>query len=183
MTKNEINEVFGIPLTTLYDWEKEGHSKNKLYEFLSNIDEKVVNKAINKKEKTHRIFHILNKNITENYRYTSEEIKKAFSKKNYNLATKREKIIYSRFFKECDEEDLIDLEKTFHVSKRNIKLIYQDIPERAFPGVSKVWDKRFRISSKKREDNNIHISVKKDTEFAKKFLEKMKIDTNVLSNV
>jgi len=148
MTKNEISEVFGIALTTLYDWEKEEHGKHKLYKLLSNIDKEVANKTINKKEETHRIFHILNKNITKDHRYSSEEIKRAFSKKDYSLATPREKIIYSRFFKECDEEDLIDLEKTFHVSKRNIKLIYKDIPERAFTGVSKVWDKRFRISSK-----------------------------------
>ncbi len=182
MTKNEINELFDIPLTTLYDWEKEEHGKNKLYKLLSHIDKKVANKTINKKEETHRIFHILNKNITKEHRYSSEEIKRAFSKKDYSLATPREKIIYSRFFKECDKEDLIDLEKTFHVSKRNIKLIYKDIPERAFTGVSKVWDKRFRISSKKNRDNSIPISTQKDsTEFTKKFLEKTK--TNELSNV
>jgi len=163
MTKNEINEVFGISLTTLYDWEKEEHGKNKLYKLLSNTDKKVANKTINKKEETHRIFHILNKNITKAHRYSSEEIKRAFSKKDYNTATPREKIIYSRFFKECDEEDLINLEKTFHVSKRNVKLIYKDIPERAFLGVSKIWDKRFRIASKKNKGNSIYIAVKKDS--------------------
>lgn len=182
MTKNDINEVFDIPLTTLYDWEKEEHGKHKLYKLLSNIDKEAANKTINKKKETHRIFHILNKNITQDHRYSSEEIKRAFSKKDYSLATPREKIIYSRFFKECDVEDLIDLEKTFHVSKRNIKLIYKDIPERAFTGVSKVWDKRFRISSKENRDNGISISVKKySTEFAKKFLEQT--NTSALSNV
>jgi len=170
MTKNEITEVFDIPLTTLYDWEKEDHSKNKLYTFLSHINKKVAYSTINKIENTHRIFHILNKNIAKEYRYTREEIKKAFSQKNYSLATQREKIIYSRFFKECDEEDLISLEKTFQVSKRDIKHIYKDIPERAFPGVSKVWDKRFRMPSKKSTN---HISKQAyPTDFTQKFLEK-----------
>jgi len=151
MTKNEIVEVFDIPLTTLYDWEKEGHSKNKLYKLLSHINKKVACSTINEQEETHRIFHILNKNIAKEYKYTREEIKSAFTKKDYNLATPREKIIYSRFFKECDEEDLISLEKTFNVSKRNIKLIYKDLPERAFSGVSKVWDKRFRMSARNKD--------------------------------
>lgn len=170
MTKNEITEVLGIPLTTLYDWEKENHSKNKLYTFLSHTNKKAVHSTINKIEKTHRIFSILNKNIAKEYKYTRKEIKKAFSKKNYALASQREKIIYSRFFKECDEEDLISLEKTFQVSKRDIKHIYKDIPERAFPGVSKVWDKRFRMPSKKRTkpiSKQVYPS-----DFTQKFLEK-----------
>jgi hypothetical protein len=170
MTKNEITEVFDIPLTTLYDWEKETHSKNKLYTLLSRLTKQVAHSTIKKQEETHRILHILNKNIAKEYRYTSEEIKKAFSKKEYSLATQREQIIYSRFFKECDEEDLISLEKTFQVSKRDIKRIYIDIPERAFSGVSKIWDKRFRISSKK---NTRQISKKEyPTEFTQKFLAK-----------
>ncbi len=148
MTKKEITEVFDIPLSTLYDWEKEGHSKNKLYKLLSHLNKKMIHATIDKPEETHRIFHILNKNIAKEYKYTKEEIQKAFLKKDYSLATQREKIIYSRFFKECDVEDLLSLEKTFHVSKRNIKRIYKDLPERAFPGVAKVWDKRFRIPHK-----------------------------------
>ena len=171
MTKNEITEVFDIPLTTLYDWEKETHSKNKLYTLLSRLTKQVAHSTINKQEKTHRILHILNKNIAKEYRYTSEEIKKAFSRKEYSLATQREKIIYSRFFKECDEEDLINLEKTFQVSKRDIKRIYKDIPERAFFGVSKIWDKRFRMSSIKNNTNHISKKVY-PTDFTQKFLAK-----------
>ena len=173
MTKNEITEVFEIPLTTLYDWEKEGHSKNKLYTLLSHLNKEVAHSTVHKQEETHRIFHILNKNIAKEYRYTKEEIKQAFSKNDYSLATQREKIIYSRFFKECDAEDLISLEKTFKVSKRDIKLLYKDIPERAFSGVAKVWDKRFRISSKQKHTahssiySHVHLA-----DFTQKFLNK-----------
>jgi len=160
MTKNEITEVFDIPLSTLYDWEKEGHSKNKLYKLLSHLNKKVAQSTIDKPEETHRIFHILNKNIAKEYKYTKEEIQKAFSKKASSLATQREKIIYSRFFKECDVEDLLSLEKTFQVSKRDIKRIYKDLPERAFPGVAKVWDKRFRMPPRVNDTSHNPISNK-----------------------
>lgn len=173
MTKSEISDTLDIPLTTLYDWEKEEHSKYKLYTLLSNLDKKAANKIINKTKDTHRILHILNRNTSDKYKYTKEEIKKAFTKKDYKLATQREKIIYSRFFKECDEEDLRDLVETFHVSKRDIKLVYTDIPERAFPGVAKVWDRRFRINDKVNKVANVNISKKTDrTDFAKKYLNK-----------
>jgi len=73
MTNSEIIEVFGIPLTTLYDWQKEGHAKNKLYRLLSHINKEVAHSTINQPEETYRIFHILNKNIAKKYRYTREE--------------------------------------------------------------------------------------------------------------
>ncbi len=180
MTKSEISDILDIPLTTLYDWEKEEHPKNKLYRHLLNTSKSVAKRTTKKKKETHRILHILNRNITEKNKYTREEIKKAFSKKDYILATQREKIIYSRFFKECDEDDLTDLVKTFYVSKRDIKLIYKDIPERAFPGVSKVWDRRFRIADKINKVDQISTFKKTErTEFAKKYL----INKSPLSNV
>ncbi len=180
MTKSEISDTLDIPLATLYDWEKEGHPKNKLYRHLSNTSKSVANRTIKKKKNTHRILHILNRNITDKHKYTGEEIKIAFTKKDYKLATQREKIIYSRFFKECDKEDLNDLVETFHVSKRDIKLVYTDIPERAFSGVSKVWDRRFRINDKVNKVANISTSKKTDrTEFAKKYLNKKSASASV----
>jgi len=44
-------------------------------------------------------------------------------------------------------DDLEDLEKVFHISKRDVKSIYKQIPERSFKGVSEVWDKRFRLKA------------------------------------
>lgn len=177
MTKSEISDTLDIPITTLYDWEKEGHPKNKLYQYLLNTSKRVASKTIKKKKHSHRILHILNRNITDKDKYTREEIKIAFTKKDYKFATQREKIIYSRFFKECDKEDLNDLVETFHVSKRDIKLIYTDIPERSLPGVAKVWDKRFRINDKV---NKVSTSKKTDrTEFAKQYLNKKSLSASV----
>lgn len=179
MDKNEINEVLDIPLSTLYDWEKEEHPKNKLFRLLSNTSKHTAKEKIKKKDR-HRIFHILNRNIAENNKYTKDEIKKAFSKEGYRFASSRERIIYSRFFKECDEEDLNDLISVFHVSVRNIKRIYTDMPERKFASVANVWDRRFRISKK---NNGL---VKKfpsenrgPSELAKKFLAKKSVEKNV----
>lgn len=176
MTKNEISDILDIPLTTLYDWEKENHPRNKLYRYLSNTSKNVATQTLNKRS-THRILHILNRNITDDYKYTIEEVKQAFSKSEYHLATSREKIVYSKFFKECDEEDLNDLVENLNVSKRDIKRIYRDIPERAFLGVSKVWDKRFRLSSHASKLSTYKKVV--STDFAKQYLNKKSALTNV----
>ena len=172
MTKHEISNIFDIPLTTLYDWEKENHPRHTLYRYLSNTSKSVATKILNKRS-AHRILHILNRNITDDYKYTIEEVKKAFSHNAYKLATQREKLIYSKFFKECDEEDLNDLVENLNVSKRDIERIYRDIPERAFSGASKVWDRRFRLSS-----NAPKVSTHKKvvpTDFAKQYLNKKSV--------
>lgn len=146
MTKKEIGKLFDLPLSTLNDWDKETNRKHKLFQFLRSIKFEDLDK-FSKTKKSHRLFHILNRNIDENKYFTYDEIKGAFTHTNYQEATQRDKIIYSKFFKECDVDDLEDLEKVFHVSKRDIKAIYKQIPERSFKGVSEVWDKRFRLKS------------------------------------
>jgi len=146
MTKKEISKVFDLPISTLNDWDKETNRKHKLLEFLKNINIDDINN-FSKTKKSHRLLHILNRNIDKNKYFTYNEIKDAFSHINYKDATQREKIIYSKFFKECDTDDLEDLEKVFHISKRDVKSIYKQIPERSFKGVSEVWDKRFRLKA------------------------------------
>ena len=146
MTKKEISKIFDLPITTLNDWDKEASRKNKLFQFLQNIKLEDTQKNL-KKKKTHRIFHILNRNIQNDKKFTYDEVRNAFIQTNYDNASQREKIVYSKFFKECDVSDLEDFEKVFHVSKRDIKTIYKQIPERMFKGVSEIWDKRFRLQS------------------------------------
>ncbi|MEA1893469.1 MAG: hypothetical protein U9N33_12280 [Campylobacterota bacterium] len=144
MTKKEISNTFDLPISTLNDWDKEESRKNKLFQFLQNMKLEDTQKNL-KKKNTHRIFHILNRNIVKDKKFTYDEVRNAFIQTNYDEATQREKIVYSKFFKECVVSDLEDLEKVFHVSKRDIKTIYKQIPERMFKGVSEVWDKRFRL--------------------------------------
>jgi len=162
MTKQEIATTFNLPLSTLNDWDKEDSRKYKLFQFLSNVDLADVDK-LSKAKNTHRLFHILNRNIDQDKYFSYEEIKNAFSHSSIDNATQREKVIYSKFFKECDASDLESLEKVFHVSKRDIKSIYKQIPERSFKGVSEVWDKRFRLKPVKVEkllpSNNIPLSL------------------------
>ncbi len=146
MTKKEISKIFDLPISTLNDWDKEDSRKNKLFQFLQNIKLEDAQKNL-KNKKTHRIFHILNRNIENDKKFTYDEVRNAFIQTNYDDATQREKIVYSKFFKECDISDLEDFEKVFHVSKRDIKTIYKQIPERMFKGVSEIWDKRFRLQS------------------------------------
>ena len=141
MTKNEISKILDIPLSTLNDWEKSTSNRHTLYKFLlnSNIDDTIIDKP------NHRLFHILNRNIDKKYRYSFEEIKSAFLKDNYILASQRDKQIYSSFFKECDTYDLETLISTFELSKRTIKKLYETLPIRTLNGISKTWDKRFRL--------------------------------------
>ncbi len=162
MTKAIISDIFDLPVTTLNDWEKKSSRKNRLYRFLMAVDEKTVNSELHRK-KSHRIFHILNRNIAKKEHYTFEEIREAFLENDYTKATKREQTIYAKFFKECDVEDLETFVEIFNVSKRAVKKIYIQIPERSFVGVSKTWDKRFRLKHinnvAKIEDDKIPLAL------------------------
>lgn len=145
MTQGQISKYLEIPLTTLNDWKKDDSNRNKLYQLLINLDEKEVENITNKKV-THRFFHILNRNINNNSRFTFSDIKKAFNKKDYHKATITEQSIYSKFFKELEPNELDEFEKTFNVSKRDIKKIYISSPFRTIKGIAKIWDKRFRLN-------------------------------------
>jgi hypothetical protein len=151
MTKIEINDIFDIPISTLNEWKKPSSKKHKLYSFLIKYDKQYIDKVTNTHQ-THRLFHILNRNIDKTQQYSYDEIQSAFLKEDYNAATQREQLIFSKFFKECDSEDLDSLSSSFEVSKRNIKKIYSSSPQRKLKGVSRVWDKRFRL---KHFDTNI----------------------------
>lgn len=144
MTKTDIHNIFDIPITTLNEWQKPNSRKHKLYSFLIKTDKSDIDKIINSKQ-YHRLFHVLNRNIDPQYRYSYDEIQKAFLKDDYNHATGREQLIYAKFFKEFNSEDLEELCSVFEVSKRNIKKIYASSPLINLKGVAKVWGKRFRL--------------------------------------
>jgi hypothetical protein len=144
MTKAEASRILDIPLSTLNDWEKLDSNRHTLYKFIITSDRNDIESKLNNK-KSHRIFHILNRNINTTFNYTFNEIENAFSKNNYNKATPRECIIYSKFFKECDIDDLESLISVFGISIRTIKQLYLTLPERKIIGVARVWDKRFRV--------------------------------------
>ncbi len=153
MTKIEINNIFDIPIPTLNEWQKPSSRKHKLYSFLLKSDKQYIDKVANTRQ-THRLFHILNRNIDKQQQYSYDEIQSAFLKEDYNIATQREQLIYSKFFKECDSTDLDSLSSCFEISKRNIKKIYSSSPIRKLKGVAKIWDKRFRL---KHFDTNISV--------------------------
>jgi len=144
MTQVQISKYLEIPFATLNDWKKEDSNRNKLYQLLINLDEKEVQNKLNKKT-NHRFFHILNRNIDKTSKFTSDEIREAFNKKDYHEATLREQSIYAKFFKELEPNELDEFIKTFNVSKRNIKSLYISSPFRSIKGVAKTWDRRFRL--------------------------------------
>jgi hypothetical protein len=144
MTQIQISKYLEIPLTTLNDWKKEDSNRNKLYQLLINLDEKEVFNKLNKKA-NHRFFHILNRNINDESKFSFEDVKKAFSRNDYHDATIKEQTIYAKFFKEIEVNELDNFAKTFNISKRDIKQIYISSPFRNLNGLAKTWDKRFRI--------------------------------------
>ena len=146
MTKKEISKLFDIPLSTVNDWQKEDSSRHKLYEFLRAVPKKEY-QSIKSQQKNHRLLHILNRNIQKKYAYSIKDIKGAFSKADFNAASDSEQVIYSKFFKECDTDDLKSLVELFDLSIRDIKKIYITSPLHKFKGVREVWDKRFRIKT------------------------------------
>lgn len=143
MTKVEIYNIFDIPITTLNEWQKPSSRKHKLYSFLIQLDKESINTTTKKNK--HRFFHILNRNIEDKYHYSYEEIKEAFSKSKYDDTLDRAKLIYAKFFKEFESDDLEHFCEYFQVNKRNVKQIYASSPYRKLKGVAKVWDKRFRL--------------------------------------
>lgn len=144
MTQTQISKYLDIPLTTLNDWKKENSNRNKLYQLLISLDESDVAQKLNKKV-NHRFFNILNRNVDDNSKSSFDEIRKAFTRKDYHEGTIKEQSIYSKFFKELEVGELEDFVKTFNVSKRDIKSIYISSPFRSLSGVAKSWDKRFRL--------------------------------------
>ena len=154
MTQKEITNYLNIPLTTLNDWKKTDSARNKLYELLINLDSSIALTILNKKV-NHEIFSILNRNIADDSNFTFDEIKTAFSKSD---STVRERLIYAKFFKELDPSELDDFASTFSISKRNIKNIYLTSPFRFLSGVSKLYDKRFRVCH---TNNNLQTSKSK----------------------
>ncbi len=146
MTQIQISKYLDIPFTTLNDWKKEDSNRNKLYQLLINLDEKEVQSKLTKKT-NHRFFHILNRNINNYSKFTADDIREAFDKKDYHEATLREQSIYAKFFKELEANELDEFIKTFNVSKRDIKSIYASSPFRSLKGVAKIWDRRFRLKN------------------------------------
>lgn len=107
---------------------------------LSRLNKLLINK-INKKYENHRFFHILNRNIEESERYLKEEIEIAFRKSEYDEATIREKVIYSKFFRELEIDEVAEFCETFKVQECNIRAIYESSPLKLLRGVSEIWDK------------------------------------------
>jgi len=113
-------------------------------------------------QKSHRIFHILNRNIEEKFSF--EDIKSAFSNDDYTKSSLNDRFVYSRFFKECDYDDLEKLILVFGVSKKTIRKLYTSLPERKLVGVSEVWDKYFKLQPIQKEvlvHDDIQVFLKK----------------------
>jgi len=144
MTNKQISEIYEIPLSTVHEWSKPTHNKHKVYLHLQNSSPYIPHK-------NHRLLHILNRNILNTQKYTIEEIETTLNSKTSNFANQRQKIIVSKFFKECDVEDLEKLIKEHGVSIKRVKKIYEESPERKLLGVQKVWNKRFRLKAIKTE--------------------------------
>lgn len=121
-------------------------------------------------KKHHRIFHILNRNVTGEHKRTFDDIKKAFSLKDLNNIKIEDSLIHSKFFKECETNDLPTLIETFDLDINIIKEIYANSTLRIFQGIADIWDPIFnlpRLKYEKREPSKEMPKVLQDV-FKKK---------------
>jgi len=148
MNNLQISEKYDIPLSTVYDWAKPDHNKYKVYLCLK---ESLISKPKKSSAKRHRILHILNRNINGVEKYSFDEVKEAFDITHFDSNSRRHRIIASKFFKECDLEDLDSLTKNYGISIRGVKYTYSNSPEKKLRGVQKKWNRRFRLPAEERK--------------------------------
>jgi hypothetical protein len=99
---------------------------------------------MHKKNIQSEMLKIFNRNIPIEEQFTIEEIKKAFSK---TVGTKREILLYGRFFKECPTEECIEkLKSTFEVKIQILKKIYKSFTDDDKFEFGSFWSWRFRLS-------------------------------------
>jgi len=99
-----------------------------------------------------KLLERLNRNISVKDKYTSDEIKVAFSKKDYSLGTEREQQLYIRFFQGCsNEEDLEILFNSYGIKTRSVKSLYKSFSNERKREFGYFWSKRFRLSKIKNE--------------------------------
>ncbi|MDK2063221.1 hypothetical protein PT520_11905 [Aliarcobacter butzleri] len=94
-----------------------------------------------------RLFHILNRNISKEYKYCEQDVKNCFAKTSYDDLTDHEKVLISKTFKEVeDAEDIDFIIKDLDLNKENIKSIYISSP---YNNKIKAWNNYFNIPYKK----------------------------------
>ena len=94
-----------------------------------------------------RLFHILNRNIAKEYKYSEQDVKNCFAKTSYDDLTDHEKVLISKTFKEVeDAEDIDFIIKDLDLNKENIKSIYISSP---YNNRIKAWNNYFNIPYKK----------------------------------
>jgi len=89
----------------------------------------------------HRIYHILNRNISNEAKFDFDEIRKPFFLSNHNS---RDTFIIHRFFKELDTDDIDSFCEEFSVSKELIKKTYLGSAVNLLSGVRKKWEPYFK---------------------------------------
>ena len=144
MTLKEI-QALGISRSTLSNWAKEENEKHALYKLLLNLPSSEA-AALLKKQPTHRLSQLLNKNTADKYKFSYQEIVAAFKHSNYSELSVREKIIVERFFKECEYDDYKSLQVAYNIPRGNVKKLYISSQNlRSLTGVAKIWDRAFRL--------------------------------------
>jgi len=91
-----------------------------------------------------RLPHILNRNIVN--KISTDEINLTFSRKEYSHLRNIERVVFSKFIKEVEIEDIDSILESYDFTKEDIKRLYETSPYRNSL-LSKEWDKYFELQS------------------------------------
>lgn len=106
-----------------------------------------------------RLINFKTKNINGVEKYSFYEVKEAFDITRFDSNSRRHRIIASKFFKECDLEDLDSLTKNYGISIRGVKHTYSNSPEKKLKSVQKngIEDLGCRLKNEKLQQSQYQI--------------------------
>lgn len=93
-----------------------------------------------------RLPHILNRNIAKINRISKKEINSAFTRRDYAFLRQTERVVFSKFIKEVEIEDIDAILEAYNFKKEDIKRIYETSPYRNSL-LSSEWDKYFELET------------------------------------
>lgn len=94
-------------------------------------------------DKENKFLKIFNRNLPSKNRYTTDEIKKAFSKESYSSGSQREQQLYIIFFTEFNKnEGIKDFIKFYKTTSRKINSLYRSLADDKKREFGNYWSKK-----------------------------------------
>jgi len=120
---------------------------------------------MNKNEIEDKLLRIFNKNILAQDKYTTDEIKKAFSKESYSSGSQREQQLYIIFFTEFDNnKDIENFRQLYKTTSRKINNLYKSFEDEKKKEFGNYWSikvTRKKLSLRKIKSRKLYNYIEK----------------------